>query len=156
MIQWSAGDFLIFWRCFKANVSAAFTLFLGWGCVACEWLLCSRRAGVLKVNEAGSEVSYGSIVGGFARPERRGYQLVKGYAREIRKQCAQQLECSARVCGQLGRMFVDDDGDATFVFGKIQTHKRFKRMLFTRTQTQSANCPANPLYQATKRHLNNS
>ena len=59
----------------------------------------------------------------------------------------------AGVC-TVGRMFVDDSDDATSVFGKIQTHKRFKRMLFIRTQTRSANCPGNPLYQATKRHLN--
>ena len=39
---------------------------------------------------------------------------------------------------------------------RIQTHKRFKRTLFIRTKTQSANFRGNPLYQATKRHLNNS
>ena len=36
---------------------------------------------------------------------------------------------------------------------KIQTHKRFKRTLFIKTKTQSANFWGNPLCQATKRHF---
>ena len=36
-----------------------------------------------------------------------------------------------------------------------QTHKRFKIVPFIRTK-QNANFQANPLYQATKRHLNNN
>ena len=36
---------------------------------------------------------------------------------------------------------------------EIQTYKRFKRTLFIRTKTQSANFGGIPLYQATKRHL---
>ena len=36
----------------------------------------------------------------------------------------------------------------------IQTHKRFERMPLIRTKTHSANFQGNPLYQATKRHLN--
>ena len=43
----------------------------------------------------------------------------------------------------------------SYIFS-IQTHKRFRRTLFIRTKTQSANFWANPLCQATKRHLNNS
>ena len=38
----------------------------------------------------------------------------------------------------------------------VQTHTRFKRTLFIRTKTQPAHFRSNPLYQATKRHLNNS
>ena len=37
---------------------------------------------------------------------------------------------------------------------KIQTHERFKRMLFYKDKTQHF-C-GNPLYKATKQHLNNS
>ena len=33
---------------------------------------------------------------------------------------------------------------------KIQTHKRFKQMLFIRTKTQSANFQGDLFYQATK------
>ena len=40
---------------------------------------------------------------------------------------------------------------------KIQTHRRLKRTLFIRTQKLHANYRGNPaLYQATKRHLNDS
>ena len=39
---------------------------------------------------------------------------------------------------------------------KIQMHKRFNRMLFIRTKTQSANFLCNRLCQTTKWHLNNS
>ena len=38
---------------------------------------------------------------------------------------------------------------------KIYTDKRSKRTLFIRTKTLPANFGANPLYQATERHLNN-
>ena len=42
---------------------------------------------------------------------------------------------------------------------ELQTHKRLKKpkpknTLFIRTKTQSANVQGNPLYQATKQHLN--
>ena len=43
----------------------------------------------------------------------------------------------------------------TIIFRR-QTHKRFKRTLFIKLETQSAICPGNPRCQATKRHLNNS
>ena len=38
----------------------------------------------------------------------------------------------------------------------IQTHKRFKRTLFIRTKTQSANFRGNPVCQATEQRLNGS
>ena len=40
-----------------------------------------------------------------------------------------------------------------FLVANIQTDKWLKRMLFIRTETQSANVQGNPLYQATKQHL---
>ena len=43
----------------------------------------------------------------------------------------------------------------TMIFRR-QTHKRFKRTLFIKTETQSANFRGNPRCQATKRHLSNS
>ena len=44
----------------------------------------------------------------------------------------------------------------TSILKSIQTHERLERMLFIRTKTQHANFRGNPIYQATKRHLNNS
>ena len=38
-------------------------------------------------------------------------------------------------------------------WSKIQIHKRFKRTLFIRTKTHSANIRGNPISQATKQHL---
>ena len=46
--------------------------------------------------------------------------------------------------------------DIIVIFNKIQRHKSFKRTLFIKTKTQSANVRGDPLYQATKRNLNNS
>ena len=43
-----------------------------------------------------------------------------------------------------------------YKYFKIQTHKRFKRTLFIRTKHNVHIFGVNPLYQATKRHLNNS
>ena len=39
---------------------------------------------------------------------------------------------------------------------RSQHKKRSRRTLFIKTKTQSANLRGNPLYDATKRHLNNS
>ena len=39
---------------------------------------------------------------------------------------------------------------------KIQTHKQFKITRFIRTKQKHANFGGNPLYQATKQHLNNN
>ena len=45
-----------------------------------------------------------------------------------------------------------------YPLARVQAHKTFKRTLFFRTKikTQSTNVQGNALYQATKRHLNNS
>ena len=45
------------------------------------------------------------------------------------------------------------DADNALIMTLIQTHKRFKRIIFIRTKTQSANFLGNPFYHATERHL---
>ena len=71
-----------------------------------------------------------------------------------RKTQTQLWSQGAKLAGKLRGPTMDQVQTTNFI--NSQTHERFKRTLFIRTKTHSANFRGYRLYQATKRHLNNS